>query len=157
MTAAERVADLERLAREAPEAHEALCTSCGACCFLTVRVGRSALHLTTVRCPYLEGDAPGAYRCAVYADRFARAPWCKRIEAFVVESLAPKDCPYTEGIDGYVGSSVVEGVEAERVEDWLRDRIARGALHAPGLDPADLGRFMARDSTRPRLHLPTVP
>ena len=151
MTAAGRLAELAALPAAA---HEALCTNCGACCFLTVRIGGGWGNGSTMRCPYLEGDAPGGYRCTVYADRYARAPWCKPIEAFVAQGAAPRDCPYTSGIDDYQGSTVLTGAEAERAAHALRGLYAAGRLRVSGSGADDFHRFDRGDARR---HLPVAP
>ena len=57
-------------------AHEDKCRRCGNSCHVAVPIGERAIVVPGLHCRYLVEDAPGHFGCSVYAERFAKAPWC---------------------------------------------------------------------------------
>lgn len=47
-----------------------------------------------LRCQFLEEDGAGLFGCTVYADRFARAPWCHHADDAAPLGYLATDCPY---------------------------------------------------------------
>ena len=122
-------AHLARLAAEGPL--ESICARCGDCCHfaVTIRPPREPRRLLIgdLPCRHLEREPDGRTRCAVYAERSPKAPWCGTGLRHQVEAgLFPPTCPYVQDADWYTGSEVVAGDE---VGDWLDEIMVR----LPGL------------------------
>ncbi len=83
--------------------HEALCRRCGLSCHFGLPVNGLAVAIPGLRCRFLIEDGPGHFACTVYADRFARAPWCRSVAVALEEGLLAQDCPYARGRAGYRG------------------------------------------------------
>ncbi|MSP90421.1 MAG: hypothetical protein EXR79_01225 [Myxococcales bacterium] len=85
------------VARPAPAvaaAWEATCRRCGASCHVAVPIQGRTVVVPGLHCQFLAADGPGRFRCTVYADRFARAPWCHAARDVVSQGFLADDCPY---------------------------------------------------------------
>lgn len=80
-------------AGRADDDHEAKCRRCGVSCHVAVPVRGRNIVVPGLRCRFLEPDGTG-FVCTVYADRFARAPWCHHAEVAAPLGFLADDCPY---------------------------------------------------------------
>jgi len=76
---------------------EDLCHRCGVSCHPAVKVGVLRVVLPDVHCQFLETDTDGVVQCAVYEDRFERAPWCLSASEAKGRHLLSQDCGYHRG------------------------------------------------------------
>lgn len=75
-------------------AHEDKCRRCGNSCHVAVPIGERAIVVPGLHCRYLVEDAPGRFGCSVYAERFAKAPWCHHADVAGPLGYLGHDCPY---------------------------------------------------------------
>ena len=73
--------------------HEAHCRRCGVSCHLAIPVNGTPVTIPGLRCQFLEPDG-ALWQCTVYADRFARAPWCHHADVAGPQGFLAVDCPY---------------------------------------------------------------
>ena len=72
--------------------HEDLCTRCGKCCYKKIIVGRT-VFITPFPCEFLD---TATNTCTVYADRYAKNPYCLSVQEGFKYSAFPTDCGYVE-------------------------------------------------------------
>ena len=108
---------------------ESYCTNCGACCHAGVnfKKGHSEhrIYINELSCRHLKMEN-GESRCGVYSQRFEKAHWCANTEEMLVKGLAPLDCPYTEGLNGYSPSLMIKGNPYSQLVPLLRLGISQG-------------------------------
>lgn len=74
------------------DAHEALCTNCGKCCYKKIIIGRT-VYITPFPCEYLNTDTN---MCTIYDRRHELNPYCLNVEDAIKHNSFPADCPYVE-------------------------------------------------------------
>ncbi len=120
---------------------ERACVHCSACCVARVRVGDTTVFLRSLRCKYLQADAAGESRCAVYDQRFEKAPWCMGIEEAITKAVFPNGCPYVEGLSGYQGPELLPDAAYAVVVDEFRNH-HRGEQPPAWADPSAWNEFV---------------
>ena len=80
------------------ESHEAKCRRCGRCCYKKIIVLDTVFY-TPFPCRFLDIETR---LCTVYERRHEANPGCLSVEAGIERGVFPADCPYVEGIAGYV-------------------------------------------------------
>ncbi len=79
----------------ADAAHEARCRRCGVSCHVAVPTDhRGAVVVPGFHCVFLRREPDGKFGCSVYADRFAKAPWCHHADVAAPLGYLATDCPY---------------------------------------------------------------
>jgi hypothetical protein len=122
--------------------HEELCRRCGISCHFALPVNGLAVVVDALRCKFLGRADDGRYHCTVYAERFARAPWCHTAEAALAEGFLAQDCPYARGTPGYRGKVRLSPSLLRQVLPAVRAEVARAG--APiGADPDVVAAFLA--------------
>lgn len=77
------------------DAHEAKCRRCGVSCHMAIPSDTMGLvAVPGLRCQFLEQGQDGLFACTVYAERFARAPWCHHADEAAPLGYLASDCPY---------------------------------------------------------------
>ena len=102
MTRTSVPASATHTASATPPDREAVCRRCGASCHVAVPAGEAGTVVVPgLHCMFLEkqGDRFG---CTVYAERFARAPWCHTAEEAQPLGYLATDCPYGPNDEGKV-------------------------------------------------------
>lgn len=108
---------------------EGMCIDCGLCCHAKVEVakGVSAL-IPELRCKYLmdkSGGEEGETCCSVYDRRLELAgDWCFPLAEAIDKGLFPKECPYVQQMDDYVGAQVLN----DDVYKSLRPDLRKSAI-----------------------------
>ncbi|MEE9392069.1 MAG: YcgN family cysteine cluster protein [Planctomycetota bacterium] len=80
------------------EVWEALCTKCGKCCTEKVEID-GTIYISKKYCRFLDQTT---MECEVYENRFEAEPGCATVDKGLKMGIFPADCPYVEGIEGYV-------------------------------------------------------
>lgn len=94
-----------------PAAHEALCRRCGRCCYEKYVV-EERVFTSRKPCPHLDVKTRC---CKVYEQRRKVNPRCVTVAEGINMGVFPADCPYVQGVKGYVPSE----------EGWLDDDLVR--------------------------------
>lgn len=90
----------ELAAATATATDEATCRRCGASCHVAVPAGPiGAVVVPGLHCQFLAADGD-RFTCTVYADRYARAPWCHSAAEAQPQGYLATDCPYGPNADG---------------------------------------------------------
>ena len=103
---------------------EQACVHCGACCHARASVNGTQVLVRGLRCKFLRVDGEGQSRCAVYAERHARAPWCKSLEVAIEKSLLPGPCPYVASLPAYTGPAILGELQYRLVEEQIRHSLS---------------------------------
>ncbi len=111
-------------------AHEALCRRCGRCCYEKYVV-EERVFTTRTPCPHLDTRTR---RCTVYDRRTEVNPRCVTVEEGIRLGVFPADCPYVQGVAGYVPSE----------EGWLDDDLVRWIEEGVLTRAEDVRREMER-------------
>tara|TARA_B100000029_G_scaffold456937_1_gene485314 strand:+ start:184 stop:624 length:441 start_codon:yes stop_codon:yes gene_type:complete len=118
---------LDILAKSKPL--ESYCTNCGACCQAGVSFQKGQtehrIYVNDLSCRHLK-MVDGQSTCNVYSDRFEKANWCANTEEMIVKGLAPMDCPYVEGLNGYSPTLMVKGSGYSQLIPLLKLGISQG-------------------------------
>ena len=81
-----------------PDYDEARCRRCGRCCKVKYVVG-GVVFTGEGYCRYLDRDT---LLCTIYDRRHEINPECLDVPAGLRLGVFPADCPYVEGVEGYV-------------------------------------------------------
>jgi len=124
---------------------ESYCTNCGACCRPGVEIRKSAsvrrISVNDLSCKFMKSEGDES-QCAVYAQRFEKAPWCVNTQEMLVKGLVPLDCPYAEGIAEYVPTTVLSKGQYSQLVPLLRLGISNGSREP--YDKAAYEEFMCK-------------
>lgn len=107
---------------EPSEERESLCRRCGRCCAKKVVLGGRVIY-TPFYCEHLD---PEKRLCRVYARRHEVNPQCLPLDRAIARGVLPADCPYVEGLAGYVAP--VESPGGALAEEVLREAAAEFGL-----------------------------
>ena len=77
---------------------ESLCRKCGRCCYAKTIVEGRVIQ-THVPCRYLDTVTN---LCTMYERRHEVNPHCLTVREGIEQGVFPADCPYVQGIEGYV-------------------------------------------------------
>ncbi len=120
---------------------EKACVHCAACCHASVPINGRLILVKALRCKFLRVAADGKSQCSVYADRAARAPWCKSLEIAIDDRLFPDPCPYVRGLDGYEGPAILDEIPYRLIEDRVIGELRRRPME-PWANPAEWNAYV---------------
>jgi uncharacterized cysteine cluster protein YcgN (CxxCxxCC family) len=106
---------------------EDYCNNCGDCCRPSVHIknkGKDGKVLVPdLSCKFLSEETK---KCSVYKNRHNKAPWCVDLKSMISKGLAPSDCPYVEGLGGYIPTLKLDSDLHKSIVPLLKLAISRG-------------------------------